>query len=100
MGSDYITQVQGGGKEPWAGAGPNLISLQPEGLVCSSLRALRASFFFFVFCLFRATPAAHGGSQAKGPIGAVAAGLYHSQSNAESELRLRSIPQLTATPDP
>ena len=28
------------------------------------------SFFFFFFCLFRATPAAHGGSQARGLIGA------------------------------
>ena len=30
-------------------------------------------FFFFVLCLFRAAPKAHGGSQARGPIGAAAA---------------------------
>ena len=46
------------------------------------------SFFFFltviylfIFCLFaisRAAPAAYGGSQARGLIGAVAAGLHHS----------------------
>ena len=46
------------------------------------------TFFFFVFCLFRAAPAAYAGSQARGPIGAVAAGLLHSHSNAESELQL------------
>ena len=39
-------------------------------------------FFFFlllVFCLFRATPTARGGSQARGPIGAVATRLHQSQ---------------------
>uniref|UniRef100_A0A8D2BZS2 EF-hand domain-containing protein n=1 Tax=Sus scrofa TaxID=9823 RepID=A0A8D2BZS2_PIG len=56
--------------------------------------------FFFVFCLFRAAPVTHGGSQAKGQIGAVAASLRHSHSNSESELCLRPTPQLTATPDP
>ena len=49
---------------------------------------------------FRATPAAHGGSQARGRIGATAAGLHHSQSNAGSEPRLRPTPQRTATQDP
>ena len=56
--------------------------------------------FFFVFCLFRATPAAYGGSQAKGPIGAAASGLHHSHSNTGFELHLRPTPQLTAMPDP
>ena len=32
-------------------------------------------FFFLTFCLFRATSAAYGGPQARGRIGAVAAGL-------------------------
>ena len=50
---------------------------------------LQMSFFllfvlFFVFCLFRATPVAYGGSQARGCIGAVAADLLHSHSNARS----------------
>ena len=36
-----------------------------------------SSSFFFVFCRFRAALAAYGGSQAKGPIGAVAASLHH-----------------------
>ena len=52
------------------------------------------------FCLFRAAPVAHGGSQAKGRIGAAAAGLHHSHSNMGSEMSLRPTPQLTATPDP
>ena len=43
---------------------------------------------------------AYGGSQAKGQIGAVAAGLHHSHSNAASEPCLRPTTQLTATPDP
>ena len=37
------------------------------------------SFFLFLsFHLFRATPMAYGGSQARGPIRAVATGLHHS----------------------
>ena len=46
-------------------------------------KTLKQSFFFF-FCLFafaRATLAAYGGSQARGPIGAVATGLRQSHSN-------------------
>ena len=42
----------------------------------------------FFFGLFRATPIAYGGSQARGLIGAAAAGLYHSHSNAGSEPHL------------
>ena len=38
--------------------------------------------FYLFFCLFRAELAAYGGSQARGPIGAVATGLCHSHSNA------------------
>ena len=41
-------------------------------------------FFLFVFCLFRAAPAAYGGSQARGSVGATAAGLHPSHSNAGS----------------
>ena len=55
-------------------------------------------FLFFVFS--GATPAAYGGSQARGLIRAIAAGLHHSHSHTRSELHLRPIPQLTATPDP
>ena len=44
----------------------------------------RSLVFFFFFCLFRATAEARGGSQARGLIGAAAAGLRHSHSNAGS----------------
>ena len=60
-------------------------------------------FFFlfgFSFLLFRAAPAAYGGSQARGPIGTTAAGLHHSHRNMGSKPRLQPTPQLMATPDP
>ena len=45
--------------------------------------------FLFSFCLsfvfLRAAPAAHEDSQARGLIGAVAAGLHQSHSNARSK---------------
>ena len=47
-----------------------------------------------VFFSIMAAPAAHGGSQASGRIGAAAAGLHRSHSNAGPEL------QLSAKPDP
>ena len=56
--------------------------------------------FFLSVCLFRAAPMAYGGSQAKDPIGAIAAGLYHSHSNTRSQLHLWPTPQLTAMLDP
>ena len=57
-------------------------------------------FFFFVFFPFKDSSVAYGGSQAKGLIGAVAAGLSQSHSNARSELRLQPTPQFMATLDP
>ena len=56
-------------------------------------------FFFFFFCLSGAAPTAHGVSQARGPIGAAAAGRQ-SLSNVGSEPHLRPTPQPTATQDP
>ena len=55
---------------------------------------------FFLGGCFRAVLSAYGGSQARGLIGATAAGLHHSHGNMESEPHLRPTPQLTATPDP
>ena len=56
-------------------------------------------FLLFVcFCLFaisRAAPTAYGGSQARGRIGAVAAGRRQRHSNAGSEPPLQPTPQLT-----
>ena len=57
-------------------------------------------FILILFCLFRATPGTYGGSQARGPIGAVASSLRQSHSNARSEPSLKPTPQLTAMPDP
>ena len=53
------------------------------------------AFFFFGFA--RAALAVYGGCQARGLIGAVAAGLCQNHSNAGSELCLQSTLQLTAT---
>ena len=67
------------------------------GSYCNSIFSF---FWFLFFCLFRATAVAYGGSQARGLIGAVAAGLLKSHSNAISKLRLQLTPQITARPDP
>ena len=45
-------------------------------------------YLSFVFCPYRAAPTAYGGSQARGLIGAVAASLCQSHSNARSDPRL------------
>ena len=42
---------------------------------------IKLYFLFGVFLLFRAAPVAYGSSQAKGWMGATAAGLHHSHSN-------------------
>ena len=55
-------------------------------------------FSFFFFFLFRAACMACGDSQARGLIGATAAGLHH--SNTRSEPHLRLTPQLKAMLDP
>ena len=56
--------------------------------------------FIFVFLSFRAAPVAHGGSRARGPFGAVAAGLHQSHRNVGSEQRLWPTPQLMVMQDP
>ena len=56
----------------------------PSALLLGSLiHELNNFFFFFVFCLFRVAPAAHGGA-ARDRIGAAAASLHHSHSNTRS----------------
>ena len=57
-------------------------------------------FFFLVFLLFRAAPEAYRGSQARGLVRAVAAGLRHNHSNVGPEPCLRPTPQLMVTPAP
>ena len=57
--------------------------------------------FWFCFCFcFRFASATYGSCQAWGQIGAAAASLCHSHSNAKSEPCLQPTPQLTAMPDP
>ena len=70
--------------------------------ILPSICCLLIPFLFLFFCLFafsRATPMEYGGSQARGPIRAVAASLCQSYSNARSKPSLRPTPQLTATLD-
>ena len=55
---------------------------------CLSNLAQIVDSFFVVVLFFRATDTAYGGSQARGPIRATAAGLHHSHSNARSKPRL------------
>ena len=57
------------------------------------LAGLMSPQLFFLW-LFRAALVAYGGSQARGGIGAVAAGLQHNHGNLGSEPRLRPTPQL------
>ena len=55
---------------------------------------------FFFLLLFRAKPAAYGGSQVRSRMGATVAGLRHSHTNEGSDPCLRPTAQLTAMPDP
>ena len=58
------------------------------------------SLFIYLFIyFFRAAPITYGGLKGRGQIGATAAGLYHSHSNAGSQLHLRPTPQLMAMLD-
>ena len=67
---------------PWVRPPPTPISL-----IIDRQEILFLSFFFSP----RATPAAYGGSQARGRIGV--ASLHHSHSNARWEPHLRPTPQ-------
>ena len=56
--------------------------------------------FFIFFFFLRAAPMPYGGSQARGPTGAIAVGLRHSHSNTGSELHLWTPLEFVAMPDP
>ena len=73
---------------------------KPSNQPTSKLVYILPSLHFLFFCFFRAMLMAYGDSQARGPVGAVAPGLYHSHSNPGSKLHLSPTPQLTATPGP
>ena len=57
-------------------------------------------FFFFFSLLFRASRTAHGSSQARDVIGAIAASLHHSHSNTGYEPCLWPMLRYMATSDP
>ena len=100
------------------GPGIQLTPQQWPGLLqwqCQMLNPLCHSYFilflfyfilfYFIFggvafCLFRATPIAYGGSQARGPVRAVAAILCQDHSNLGSKPCMQPTPQLMASPDP
>ena len=83
---------------------PHFLS-QDESLIVLFYTEVMGGLFFLFFLFFGlfaiswAVPAAYGGSQARGRIGAIAAGLHQSHSNSGSELHLQPTPQLTATLD-
>ena len=59
--------------------------------------------YLLIFVFPRAARVAHGGSQARGPIGAVAASAFARATamlDPGSKPRLRPTPPLMATPDP
>ena len=75
--------------------------LHPDAVATG--KSYYSSYIFFwggLFAISWATSVTHGGSQARAPIGAVAASLHQSHSSTGSELRLRPTAQLTAMPDP
>ena len=64
-----------------------------------ALSTMKMAFYFILF-FFRTIPMAYGGSQAGSLIGATAANLCCSHSNARSEQHLRPTPQLMAMLNP
>ena len=71
-----------------------ILSVSADGVLSAEVEIV-----FVLFC-FRAAPEACQGSQARGQIGAAAAGLHNSHSNSGSEPHLWLTPQLMATLDP
>ena len=77
---------------------PYQVEKKRQGKIKTGLMTI--TFFFFVFLPFLGPLTRHmGGSQARGLIRDIAAGLRQSHSNAGSEPHLQPTPQLTATPD-
>ena len=85
--------------EVMEGTAPGFFSHSPHPLFLQMPKLFFFLFFFPFLKLFKAAPTAYGGSQARGQIRPIAAGLHHSH-NAGSEPCLRPTPQLMATPDP
>ena len=75
------------------------IYLKMNGKKLTLMIFLFVCLFVCLFAISWAAPMAYGGSQARGRIGATAAGLRHSHSNTGSEPCLQPTPQLTAALD-
>ena len=90
------------GSDPWPGLGtPH--AMGQDGQKGKKKKTNTLQFFFFFFGLFassRAIPTAYGGSQARDPIGAIAASLCQRHSNVGSKPLLQPPPQREATRDP
>ena len=67
---------------------PSCCSDNAGSLTHSTTRELPVSFYILILCLFRAASMAHGYSQVRGRVGAVAAGLRHSRGNTRSQPHL------------
>lgn len=68
---------------------PETLNLPAEPrLLCEQHCQVCFCGFFVVVVLFRAAPVPYGGFQARGQIGAAAADLHHSPSNARSKPHL------------
>ena len=64
-------------------------SIDNGGLIFLKSSLLGSCFLIYsLFAFSRAAPAAYGGSQARGPIGAVAPGLHHSHRKARPGVEL------------
>ena len=88
------------GMKKFLGQGMNLCCHSTDNTRSSTVRPEGKSLIypFFFFGLFRATSTAHGGSQARGQIQAIAASLHHSHSMVQD--CLWPTPELRATLDP
>ena len=60
-----------------------LLSIGKKNNFMDTKKSCFCLFVCFVFCLFRAAVAAYGCSQARGLIGATAAGLHHSSQQCQ-----------------
>ena len=78
----------------------NMNFMQTIFLHCLYSITWNIRFFFFFLVFLGPHLRTYGGSQPRGPLEAIAAGLHQSHSNLGSELCLRPIPQLMAMPDP
>ena len=91
---------------PCAGSCPTLdllLSLWPAELLYALTYHFTSKHFPYVILLLffpKAPPTGYGNSQARGQIKSAATSLCHSHRNTGSELHLKSMLQLAATPDP